>query len=636
MVYPVDSIRAAAFDIALWPQCTIIGDLMLLVSNAPSLPRMFPGALSFATVLLALAVVVGSRARAQVVVASVEVGANIDAVAVNPSTNRIYFSTDGGVVAIDGVTNAVTSLSVVGYPGAIAVNPVTNTIYTCVNRPINVAGVAVTDGATNATSLVATGADPAAIAVNSATNKIYVANEQSDSVTVIDGATNTTATVTVGTSPEAIAVDSVTNEVYVANTGSNNVTVIDGATNATTTVTVGTGPEAVAVNPVTGVVYVVNDGDNSVTVIDGATNATATVPFPSQSSGLEGDNADSIAVNSVTNKIYVTDNYGTVTVIDGATNAAATVNLVLTSGADLAGGVAVDSATNQIYVVDWGNGGVTVINGATNATSTVNSGYATGIVGVNPSTNRAYVADLASVTVIDAVGLQEPSFLSQPESQTINTGSTVVFAASASGSPSYQWEYSNNGGLTWTSLMDGNGVSGSTGPQLVLQGASAAENGYYACAVATSSGYVLSSPASLLVASSSNPGNLINMSARSFVGTGDAILIGGFFVGGTTSRTVLVQALGPALAGDGLSGVLRKPALTIHDSTGGVIYSNTGWGSSRLLLNAAASVYAQPVLQPNSADSEVLVTLPPGGYTAEVTGDDGGTGIALCAIYELP
>ena len=50
-----------------------------------------------------------------------------------------------------------------------------------------------------------------------------------------------------------------TNKIYVANYDSDNVTVIDGATNATTTVAVGTNPYAVAVNPVTNKVYVAND-----------------------------------------------------------------------------------------------------------------------------------------------------------------------------------------------------------------------------------------------------------------------------------------------------------------------------------------------------------------------------------------
>jgi hypothetical protein len=88
-----------------------------------------------------------------------------------------------------------------------------------------------------------------------------------------------------------------------------------------------------------------------------------------------------------------------------------------------------------------------------------------------------------------------------------------------------------------------------------------------------------------------------------------------------------------------VSGSLQHPALTIHQTQGGqdvVLYSNTGWGSSPVLLSAAATAYAQPKLPPGSADSEVLLTLPPGGYTAEISGADGGTGVALCGIYQLP
>jgi hypothetical protein len=41
-------------------------------------------------------------------------------------------------------------------------------------------------------------------------------------------------------------------------------------------------------------------------------------------------------------------------------------------------------------------------------------------------------------------------------------------------------------------------------------------------------------------------------------------------------------------------------------------------------------------LTPGSDDSELLLSLPPGGYSAEISGADGGAGVALCAIYELP
>jgi len=104
---------------------------------------------------------------------------------------------------------------------------------------------------------------------------------------------------------------------------------------------------------------------------------------------------------------------------------------------------------------------------------------------------------------------------------------------------------------------------------------------------------------------------------------------------------VLVQAIGPALSAVpyNVSGVLAHPSLSIHQNQNGndvVLYSNAGWGSNPVLLGAAQTAYALPVLSPGSPDSELLVTLPPGGYTAEVTGADGGTGVALCGIYQLP
>src|ERR1700733_11154965 len=69
------------------------------------------------------------------------------------------------------------------------------------------------------------------------------------------------------------------------------------AQTVTTTLAVGGGPQAVAVNPVTNKIYVANYLSSSVTVIDGETNATTTVGV--------GTNPNAVAVNPVTNKIYV-------------------------------------------------------------------------------------------------------------------------------------------------------------------------------------------------------------------------------------------------------------------------------------------------------------------------------------------
>ena len=160
----------------------------------------------------------------------------------------------------------------------------------------------------------------------------------------------------------------------------------------TATVAAGTNPYAVAVNPVTNKVYVANIYSNNVTVIDGATNATTTVATDSE--------PHAVAVNPATNKIYVANfNNASVTVIDGTTNDTTTVPAGTGPFA-----VAVNPVTNKIYVANiFGSASVTVIDGATNGTTTVPAGEIPTDVAVNPVTNRIYVVNYLNytVTVID-------------------------------------------------------------------------------------------------------------------------------------------------------------------------------------------------------------------------------------------
>jgi YVTN family beta-propeller protein len=253
------------------------------------------------------------------------------------------------------------------------------------------------------------------------------------------------ATVPTGFSPETSAVNPVTNKTYVANAcgsdplcaGYGTVTVIDGATLATTTVTVGSYPYGVAVNSVTNKIYVANQCGNDVscsswsgtiTVIDGASNnVIATIPV--------GADAYVLAVNSVTNTIYVA-NYcgsdiscnsysGTVSVINGANN---TVTTTVNVGAGPAPPV-VNSVTNKIYVANScgtdsscpinppysGPGTVTVIDGVTNNPTSVGVGVYPYGIDVNSVTNKIYVANncgddlncqsTATMTVIDGTSL---------------------------------------------------------------------------------------------------------------------------------------------------------------------------------------------------------------------------------------
>jgi hypothetical protein len=132
---------------------------------------------------------------------------------------------------------------------------------------------------------------------------------------------------------------------------------------------------------------------------------------------------------------------------------------------------------------------------------------------------------------------------------------------------------------------------------------------------------------------------LTNISARVEVGTGGNILIAGFEISGTTSKTVLIRASGPVLKNFGLTGVLADPELSLYQSVAGVntlLQTNTGWGGNPQIATAAANVGAFSWGTTATADSAILVTLPPGAYTAEEAGASGDTGIGLIEVYEVP
>jgi cyclophilin family peptidyl-prolyl cis-trans isomerase len=131
---------------------------------------------------------------------------------------------------------------------------------------------------------------------------------------------------------------------------------------------------------------------------------------------------------------------------------------------------------------------------------------------------------------------------------------------------------------------------------------------------------------------------LINVSARAQVGTGANILFAGFSITGSTSKTVLIRATGPALTTlFNLGGTLADPKLQLFPlGSTTLLAENDNWGGDPQVAAAASSVSAFPLPSGASKDAAILVTLPPGSYTAQVTGADGGTGVALVEVYEIP
>ena len=142
----------------------------------------------------------------------------------------------------------------------------------------------------------------------------------------------------------------------------------------------------------------------------------------------------------------------------------------------------------------------------------------------------------------------------------------------------------------------------------------------------------LSNPANLLFEPArASANNLLNLSTRAFVGTQTGVLIGGFILQGATPTTIVLRAIGPSLAAQGISGALGDPFLELRDASGAVLASNDNWQSGP----AAAAIQRIGLAPADAHDSTIRATLPAGAYTVIVSGMAGTSGIGLVEIYDL-
>ena len=132
---------------------------------------------------------------------------------------------------------------------------------------------------------------------------------------------------------------------------------------------------------------------------------------------------------------------------------------------------------------------------------------------------------------------------------------------------------------------------------------------------------------------------LANISTRSFVQTGDNVMIGGFTVQGTASERVIVRALGPELTQYGVPDALANPTLELHDGTGALIASNNNWVTTIIggIITAGQvhEIQASGYAPSDPFESAIIADLPAGNYTAIVRGVNNLTGVALVEVYNL-
>ena len=114
------------------------------------------------------------------------------------------------------------------------------------------------------------------------------------------------------------------------------------------------------------------------------------------------------------------------------------------------------------------------------------------------------------------------------------------------------------------------------------------------------------------------------------VQTGDNVGIGGFIITGSVPKRVIIRAIGPSLTRYDITDVLADPVLELHGPGAFATITNDNWRD-----NQEAEIQATGIPPTNNFESAIVVTLPPGAYTAIVRGNGNTSGVALVEVYDL-
>jgi hypothetical protein len=132
------------------------------------------------------------------------------------------------------------------------------------------------------------------------------------------------------------------------------------------------------------------------------------------------------------------------------------------------------------------------------------------------------------------------------------------------------------------------------------------------------------------------PAKLANISTRAFVGTGSDIVIAGFIIGNNNPPSpaddrIIVRGIGPSLTPLGVANALGNPTLELRDSNAALLIANNDWQDDP---TQATELIAAGLAPLNNLESGLAMALPPGLYTALLSGVNNGTGVGLVEVYD--
>jgi len=202
-------------------------------------------------------------------------------------------------------------------------------------------------------------------------------------------------------------------------------------------------------------------------------------------------------------------------------------------------------------------------------------------------------------------------------SVSINPTGNIAIATYSIVPPGGSWDFADNG--TYNVVMQANAVFDGIGNPV-------AAGNIGSFAVMTP----FSTPTPTPTPRPPSQAQLLNISTRMRVQTGENVLIGGFIITGTAPKRVLLRAIGPSLTGQGVPDALADPVLELHGKDSSVITSNDNWKDSQ-----QAEIEATGVPPTNDLESALIITLDPDSYTAIVSGNGTASGVGLVEGYDL-
>ena len=91
-----------------------------------------------------------------------------------------------------------------------------------------------------------------------------------------------------------------------------------------------------------------------------------------------------------------------------------------------------------------------------------------------------------------------------------------------------------------------------------------------------------------------------------FVRTGDGVGIGGFIIGGSDPKRVILRAIGPSLFRYGILDFLPDPVLELHGPSGFVTVINNNWRDTQ-----EQEIQDTGIPPTNDLESAIVATLAP-------------------------